>query len=219
MKPLRHLFKVKGYSLSVTFNCACARTILYGLWTDAIKCCRLSLFFEPKIAYESQETLLPTYCTMDKAGPDGAISLAVVILRRRKVMRCLQFYSTRRYFSKTERLLQEKALRRALEYVKNCPSGVSFVALSCSAGQILAQKITKFDRQRETVFYKVTYFFWLCVRTRCFSTCVPSFVAVVWCKWALRVIAFWARNTPQIVSRNLGHSELFVWTNPTDLKF
>ena len=48
---------------------------------------------------------------MDKAGPDGAIfliSFAVVILRRRKVVRCVQFYWTRRYFSKTERRLQKK---------------------------------------------------------------------------------------------------------------
>ena len=40
--------------------------------------------------------------------------------------------------------------------------------------------------------YKVTYFFWLCVRMRCLSICAPSFVALVWCKWAVRVIAFWA---------------------------
>ena len=31
--------------------------------------------------------------------------------------------------------------------------------------------------------------FWLCARTRCLSICATSFVAVVWCKWALRVIA------------------------------
>ena len=31
--------------------------------------------------------------------------------------------------------------------------------------------------------YMVTHFFWLCVRTRCLSICVPSFVAVVWCNW------------------------------------
>ena len=35
--------------------------------------------------------------------------------------------------------------------------------------------------------------FWLCARTRCFSICVPSFVAVVWCKWALWVIAHFER--------------------------
>ena len=47
--------------------------------------------------------------------------------------------------------------------------------------------------------YKVTYFFWLCVHTRCLSICAPSFVAVIWCNWALRVIAFGAWNTPQTV--------------------
>ena len=71
-------------------------------------------FFEPKIAfsiYGSEETQLPMYCMMDNAGPDGAIfkiSLAVVILHRRKVVRCEQFYWTRGYFSKTEQCLQKK---------------------------------------------------------------------------------------------------------------
>ena len=55
-------------------------------------------------------------------------------------MRCVQFYWT-----------SKKTLRLALEYVKNCPPGVSFIAFGCSAGQILVQKITKFDRPRETV--------------------------------------------------------------------
>ena len=59
-------------------------------------------------------------------------------------MRCGQFYWTRGYFSKTERHLQKKMLHLNLEYVKNCSSGVSFVA--CSFGEILVQKITKFDR-------------------------------------------------------------------------
>ena len=48
---------------------------------------------------------------MDNAGPDRAIfkiSLAVVILQRRKVVRCVQFYWTRGYFSKTDRRLQKK---------------------------------------------------------------------------------------------------------------
>ena len=48
---------------------------------------------------------------MVNAGPDGAIlkiSLAVVILQRRKVVRCVQFYWTRGYFSKTDRCLQKK---------------------------------------------------------------------------------------------------------------
>ena len=48
---------------------------------------------------------------MDNAGPDGAIlkiSLAVVILQRRKVVRCVQFYWTRGCFSKTERCFQKK---------------------------------------------------------------------------------------------------------------
>ena len=52
--------KVTGYSLLVTFNCTCAWTILYGLWTDAISAIKyLFFFFEPKITfsvYGSEET-------------------------------------------------------------------------------------------------------------------------------------------------------------------
>ena len=88
---------------------------------------------------------------MDNAGPDGAILkilLAVVILQRRKVVRCLQFYWTEGCFSKTERCFQ-KTLRQALEQVKHCRSGLSLLALGCSAGQILVQKFTKFDRPQQ----------------------------------------------------------------------
>ena len=62
--------------------------------------------------------------------------------------------------------------------------------------------------------YKVTYFFWLCVCTRCFSIWATPFVAVVWCKWAPRVIAFRARNMPQIVSRNLKDTRTFTSVLP-----
>ena len=115
-----------------------------------------TFFFGPKIVFgvhESEETSLPTYCTMDNAGPDGDIfwiSFAVVILRRQKVVRRVQFYWIMGCFSKIERRLQ-KTLRLALEYIENYRSGLSLVALGCSAGQILVQKFTKFDRQWETV--------------------------------------------------------------------
>ena len=43
-----------------------------------------------------------------------------------------------------------------------------------------------------TITYPMHYIgsqiLWLCARTRCLSICAPSFVPVVWCKWALRVI-------------------------------
>ena len=39
----------------------------------------------------------------------------------------------------------------ALKYIENYQSGLSLVALGCLAGQIVVQKFTKFDRQRETV--------------------------------------------------------------------
>ena len=38
-----------------------------------------------------------------------------------------------------------KTLCLAVEYVKNCQSGVLFVALSCLDGQILVWKFTKFN--------------------------------------------------------------------------
>ena len=44
-----------------------------------------------------------------------------------------------------------KTLRLAVEYVKNCQSGVLFVALSCLDGQILVQKFTKFNHVCITV--------------------------------------------------------------------
>ena len=53
-------------------------------------------------------------------------------------MRCVQFYW--RTFLKTKRHLQSNTL-----FGENSRSGVSF-ALSCSGGQILAQKFAKFDR-------------------------------------------------------------------------
>ena len=52
-------FKVTGYCLLVTFNCACARMILYGLGTDVVSAVEYHFFFEPKIAfsiYGSEET-------------------------------------------------------------------------------------------------------------------------------------------------------------------
>ena len=43
----------------------------------------------------------------------------------------------------------------------------------------------------------------LTAHERQFSICAPSFVTVVWCKWALCVFVVRAENTPQIVSCNL----------------
>ena len=69
---------------------------------------------EPKIVfsvYGSEETQLPMYCMIDNAGPDVAIfkiSLAALILQRRKVVRCVQFYWTMGYFSKKISTLAKK---------------------------------------------------------------------------------------------------------------
>ena len=57
--------------------------------------------------------------------------------------------------------------------------------------QILVQKFTKFDHPRQAV----TYSFWLCVRLSIYAS---SFVAVVLCKWALRVIAFERGTHPKL---------------------
>ena len=48
LKPSPY-FKVTGYSLFITFNCACTRTTPYGVWTDAMVLS--SVFFEPNIAF------------------------------------------------------------------------------------------------------------------------------------------------------------------------
>ena len=83
---------------------------------------------------------------MDSAGPDGAIlSFAVVILQRRKVVKCVDF-NGKRAISQNLNDVCNKTLRLALEYVENCRSRVSFVAFSCLHGQILVQKFPKFDR-------------------------------------------------------------------------
>ena len=122
-----------------------------------------TFYFGPKIAfsiYGSEETCLTTYCTMDNAAPDGDIfwiSFAVVILRRWKVVRWVLFYWITDYLSKIERRLQKKTLRLALEYVKNYWSGLSLIALGCSAGQILVQKLppTTDSSCKETSFFRL----------------------------------------------------------------
>ena len=88
---------------------------------------------------------------MDNAGPDGAISkksLAVVILQRVKSHEVCTVLLDKGLFLKNRTTLLKK---NAPSYVENCRSGLSLVPLGCSAGQILVQKSTKFDRPRQTV--------------------------------------------------------------------
>ena len=83
---------------------------------------------------------------MDNAGPDGAIfgiAFVVVILQRRKVVKCVQFNGKRAISQKLNDVCN-KTLRLALEYVENCRSRVSFVAFSCLDAQILVHKFPKF---------------------------------------------------------------------------
>ena len=128
------LLKVMGYSLFITFNCAWDDTPWTLNWPDQV------------VVSIRRDLVIPTYCTMDNAGPDGAIfSLAVVILQRRKDVRCVQFYWTRGYFSKKNDVCN-KMLHQVLKYIQICRSRVSFVAFSCLDGWILVQKFAKFDR-------------------------------------------------------------------------
>ena len=75
---------------------------------------------------------------MDNAGPDGAISFAVVILQKHKIVNCVQVNGQRAI---SEQRLQQNALS-GLKYIENW---VSFVAFSYLDGQILVQKFPKFD--------------------------------------------------------------------------
>ena len=136
-------------------------------------------------------------------GPDGAISkisLADVILQRWKVGRRVLFYWTSGCVSKTERCFQKK--NRSVWPSSSLKLSIWTIARRSRllGWSDFGSKVYKIWLPTNDSFYKVTYSFWLCVRTRCFSICAPSFVAIVWCKWALWVIAFWARNTPQTVS-------------------
>jgi len=132
---------------------------------DPVSCCGVrfhfeltplvlsSIFFAPKIVfsvYGSEETSLPMYCMIDNAGPDRAIfwiSLAVVILQRQKVVRCVQFYWIRAYFSIIKWRLQKKMLCR----VKTVHWEYRLSILVARLGQIWVQKFIKFDLQQETV--------------------------------------------------------------------
>ena len=67
--------KVTVYSLFVTFNCACAWMIFMDFELTPLVLSS-TFFFWTKIVFSvhgSEETSLPTYCTMDNAGPDGDI--------------------------------------------------------------------------------------------------------------------------------------------------
>ena len=119
---------------------------------------------------------------------------------------------------------KELFLKNRTTLAKKCPvrpsSRLKSVHLDYRSSLLVSQLLRFWFKSlqsltaHESSSYKVTYSFWLCVHTRCLSICAPSFVAVVWCKWALQVIAFWVQNTPQTVSRNhnvQGHCVLVSW--------
>ena len=84
-----------------------------SLWTELTRLVQSSVYFlnqkQRPVSMDPKRPGLPTYCTMDSAGLDGAIfsiSFAVVILQRRKVVKCVQFAGQQ---AKTERRLLQNA--------------------------------------------------------------------------------------------------------------
>ena len=107
------------------------------------------------------------------------ISFAVVILQRRKVVKCVHFTGQRAISQKLNNFCN-KTLRLALECVENCRSRVSFVAF-----------MVRFWFKNLTVHTSFVQgsLFLLAVYTHKVPLCAPSFVAVIRCDWALRDIA------------------------------
>ena len=143
---------------------------------------------------------LPTYCTMDNAEPDWAnfwIAFAVVILQRPKVVRCVQFYWTRGYFSKKKDACN-KTLCLALEYIENCWFRVLFVIFGCLDGQIWVQQNLAAHKR-------------LLIQ----GICAPPFVAIVRCDWAMRLLGIWsADHTPFLYPVTLIAQSILLGVSP-----
>ena len=142
-----------GYSLFVTFNCACTRTILYVLWTDAISAVEYLFFIEPKIAFSVYGSEKPSYqrtVRWTMQGLTEPFSEYRLLLSFYRGENSRGVYSTERVISQQPNDAYKKkknTLRQALEYVKNCRSGLLLITLGCSAGQILVQSLTAHERQ------------------------------------------------------------------------
>ena len=92
------------------FNSACAQTIIYGLRTDTISAVEY-LSFEPKIAftiYGSEDAQLPMYCTMDNAGPDGAIIIGCCNFTEAKICEACTVLLGNGLFLKNRMILAKK---------------------------------------------------------------------------------------------------------------
>ena len=142
---------------------------------------------------------------MDNAGPDGAIfwiSFAVVILQRRKVVKCVQFTRQRAISQKLNDVCN-KTLRLALEYVENCRSRYR---LSLSVAWIVRFWFKSFQNLtiRKTSLVQGSLFL-LAVYTHEVPVCLCS----VFCSRSqvrlstARYRAFGAPTTPRTVSSNL----------------
>ena len=93
--------KVTSYSLFVTFNCTCTRTILYGLWTDAIS--------PDKYIFLNQKLVTNIlYVGQCRAWWSHFKNISCCNITEAKSHECVEFYWTRGYFSKTERCLPKK---------------------------------------------------------------------------------------------------------------
>ena len=144
-KPLRcHLaWLFKQWDLCTLVPWACTRTTLYGVWTEVVTGVE-HLFFNQNIAF--YQWILVTSILFN--GQCRAwwsyflILLVAVILQGQKSWGVYSFIG-QRAISQKQNDSCSKTLCLALEYIKNCQSGVLFVALGCLDGQILVWKFTK----------------------------------------------------------------------------
>ena len=75
----------------------------------------------------------------------GKMRCRQTVRRTRTVLLDKGLFLTKKTTKKNKE--KKKTLRLALEHVKNCRSGLSLVALDCSAGQILIRKFSAHERQ------------------------------------------------------------------------
>ena len=163
-KPLRcHLaWLFKQWDLCTLVPWACTRTTLNGVWTEAITAVEHLFFNQNSVQYEWIQKYLVT--TILYNGQCRAwwsyflISLVAVILVKAKKSWGVYSFIGQRAISQKQNNSCSKTLCLGLEYVKNCQSGVLFLALGCLDGQILVRKFTKFNH---------SYMFWCSVFHSC----------------------------------------------------
>ena len=133
------------------------------------------------------------YCTMDNAGPDRAI-LKISNFTAAKSHEVCTVLLDKRLFLKNWMTLPEKRTIWPLSRFKTINLDYH---TSLSVVQLVRFWFKSYCPRQTVPTRKPFPSGCVHVHTRCLSICAPSFVAIVWCKWALWVIAFWAWNTPQ----------------------